>query len=259
MMATSLSAQTDTLKISTSFTTHVIFKTDITYADLSNSSTVAARIVEQNKNILALKARTEFEEATSVSALEANGQMHTFIVLYEPSPKELIIDTRKDDSSRASPSDISGEGVTINRKADAPPLDVALKAEPRLFHIGDRKYGIRALCENIVSYSDITYIILSLKNKSSVSYDISDATFVIESKKKGKRTVMFEKTIFPDGKHGSLSAAPGESSRIAYSFPKMTLSTDQVLKVYLYENSGQRNLCLTLDSKDVNSAESSFK
>ena len=108
MMATALSAQTDTLKISTSFTTHVIFKTDITYADLSNSSTVAARIVEQNKNILALKARTEFEEATSVSALEANGQMHTFIVLYEASPKELIIDTRKDDSRRATSDDISG-------------------------------------------------------------------------------------------------------------------------------------------------------
>ena len=40
----SVHAQTDTLKISTAYTTHIIFSTDITYADLSNNRIVAAKI-----------------------------------------------------------------------------------------------------------------------------------------------------------------------------------------------------------------------
>ncbi len=34
----------------------------------------------------------------------------------------------------------------------------------------------------------------------------------------------------------------------------MTLSDDQVLKVYLYEDNGQRNLEMTLSARDINSS-----
>ena len=77
----------DSLSISTAYTTHVIFSTDLTYADLSNNKIVAAKIIEQNKNMLAIKARPPFEEYTSVSALESNGKMYTFIVRLDPSPQ----------------------------------------------------------------------------------------------------------------------------------------------------------------------------
>ena len=73
----------DTLRVSEHFTTHLIFPTDIIYADLSNSSVVAAKILEQSRNMMALKARNPFEAPLSVSALESNGAMHTYIVLYE--------------------------------------------------------------------------------------------------------------------------------------------------------------------------------
>jgi hypothetical protein len=65
-------AQMDTLWLSNAYTTHIIFSTDVTYADLSNNRIVAAKIVEQNRNILALKARSPFMEYTSISALESN-------------------------------------------------------------------------------------------------------------------------------------------------------------------------------------------
>jgi hypothetical protein len=137
-------------------------------------------------------------------------------------------------------------------KADAPELSEMTKTKQKLYHLGARKYGITVMCDDIVSYSDITYIVLSVKNNSSVSYNVTDGTFVIESKKKGKRAVSFEKGIQPKNRHGSLSAAPGETVKIAYSFDKLTLATDQVLKIYLYEEGGQRNLEVTLSSKDIN-------
>ena len=36
----------DTLRISAAYTTHIIFATDLTYADLSNNRYVAAKIIE---------------------------------------------------------------------------------------------------------------------------------------------------------------------------------------------------------------------
>ncbi len=250
-------AQTDTLNVSSAYTTHIIFSTDITYADLSNNRIVAAKIVEHNRNILAIKAKSTFDESTSVSALEANGTMHTYIVRYEENPKILIIDERNSGYA-ALDNDEMRTNVTSNRRSDAPTLSQMSSSQQRLHHLGARAYGITVLCENIVSYSDITYITLSLKNKSGVSYDIKDATFVLESKKRNKRSVMIEKTIFPEGRHGSLSCPVGETTKMAYSFKKITLSKDQVLKVYLYEHGGQRNLEMSIDTNDINKAERSL-
>ena len=39
----------------------------------------------------------------------------------------------------------------------------------------------------------------------------------------------------------------------------MTLADDQVLKVYLYEEGGQRNLVMTISEKDINKAGASKK
>lgn len=247
MAALPTMAQTDTLRISSAYTTHIIFSTDLTYADLSNNKVVAAKIVEQNRNMLAVKARMAFDEPTSVSALESNGVMHTWIVIYDPSPKQLIVDTR-------SGADTKKGGVSRTGQGDAPVLSDVIEYRQGLFHLGETRYDISVLCENIYAYSDITYIVLSLRNDSGVSYDIGDATFVVESKKKSKRTVIFDKTLFPRSRFGSLSAAPGQTARIAYSFDKMTLSEDQVLNIYFYETEGQRNLKLTVDTRDINRA-----
>ena len=40
-------AQTDTLWVSDIYTTHIIFDTDLTYVDLSNGQSVAAKIIDQ--------------------------------------------------------------------------------------------------------------------------------------------------------------------------------------------------------------------
>ena len=275
-------AQLDTLKLSKAYTTHVIFPTDLTYADLSNPAFVAAKIIEQNKNMLALKARDVFEESTSVSALESNGTMHTFIVIYQEHPSQLVIDLRQEkaqqpvvqqfqsqtaqmiqsakqqkDSPAPAPSLDMGN-VSTWKTGSAPMLQDIISEPQHLYHIGEKEYDIQVLCEDLSAYSDITYMIISLKNNSGISYDISDATFVIESKTPKKRSVVYDKPIFPRSRYGKLSAGPGEYTRIAYSFDKMTLSKDQCLRVYFYETGGQRNLVMTIDTKDINKARASL-
>ena len=283
LAAFSAEAKVDTLRISSAYTTHIIFSTDLTYADLSNSKYVVAKIIEQTKNMLALKAKEPFSESCSVSALESNGTMHTFIVVYDPAPKDLVIDIRKAQTAQAPKEYVSSTAqliadvkaireshqpttgkptspgnVSTWKTGSAPLLQDVVKQRQHLYHIGCREYDIQVLCEDISSYSDITYMTISLKNSSGISYDIADATFVIESKRHGKRTVRYDKTIFPRSRYGKLSAGPGEYTRIAYSFDKMTLSNDQVLKIYLYETGGQRNLVMTVDTRDINRARTNL-
>lgn len=66
--------------------------------------------------------------------------------------------------------------------------------------------------------------------------------------------MQYEKNLFPKGSYGPLTAKPGSVYRIVYSFDKVTLTKDQVLKVYLYETDGQRNLVMTLSARDINKA-----
>jgi hypothetical protein len=394
LAAGTASAQQDTLQVSSRYTSHVIFSTDVTYADMSNSQVITAKVVEQNKNMIAVRARSVFSEPCSISALESNGRMWTFIVVYKDSPDELIVDTREqrrrqqqqadpapsssyqsrqpqaqsapresyaNDSdgsgqrssysardgrraqreqeiaaaeeqrqaeerekaerkaqkkadrqarreqyaqeyggydgggsvfssgkssgkaskkaskdSRGSSSKSSRDGtyngsydgnytstsssrasnVSTWKQGDAPMLSDVAQMPRKLYHIGTSGYGVDVQVENIYSYSDITYMVISVENGSGISWDVTDATFVIESRRQTKRTVSYDQTVFPKSRYGTLGAGPGGAGRIVYSFDKMTLSEDQVLKVYLYESSGQRNLVMTVSPDDINRAKS---
>lgn len=251
----------DTLRISDLFTTHIVFNTDLIYADLSNSQVMAAKILEQSKNIMALKARAPFTNPLSVSALESNGNMKTFIILFEKHPSKLLYDIRDGiEEEGAAPADnnTAKSGPGMFRKGNAPLLkDVALSPQ-RLYHLSTKQYRIEVTCTNILSYSDITYMVFRLKNGSGVSYECSDATFVVESKKKAKKSVVYDKNIFPKSRYGTISCAPGEETIIGYSMDKLSLSKNQILMVYFYEQGGQRELVLSIDSEDINKAKNTL-
>lgn len=250
--------RSDTLTVSDRFTSHIIFDTDLIYADLSNSQCMAAKILEQSKNIIAMKAKIPFTSAMSVSALESNGKMHTFIVRYDPNPQELI-HHRSNDRKEAPAEVISTKGdrkpgAALFRKEDAPLLKDVVAAGQEIWHISTRQYDIEVTCANILSYSDITYLVFKVRNGSAVSYQCQDATFVIESRKKSRKGVVYDRTLFPKSRYGTLSCGSGESTSIGYCLDKVSLARDQVLKVYFYEQGGQRELVLTISSDDINRA-----
>jgi len=264
-MGAAAQSSQDTLRVSDLYTSHVIFNTDLIYADLSNSQVLAAKIIEQSKNMMALKAREPFSQSMSVSALESNGHMHTFIVVFEKSPSRLVYDLREDtaedtpDETKGKTGGRSGQNTAgLFRKGDAPLLKNVTEAGQQLYHLFTRQYDIEICCTDILSYSDITYMVFSLRNRSGVSYECNDATFVIESKKKSRKSVVYDRNIFPKSRYGTVSCAPGQSTRIGYCLEKLSLAKDQVLRVYFYEQGGQRELVLTIDSDDINNARNSL-
>lgn len=263
---------TDTLRVSDLFTTHIIFNTDLIYADLSNSQVMAAKILEQSKNMMALKARSPFSTPLSVSALESNGAMHTYIIFFEDHPASLVYDMRQETlSTSAKAANASGkksgrdrrtgkeeEGAGLYRRRDAPLLQDVVGSQQSLWHIATRQYDIEIVCTKILSYSDITYIVFKVDNRSGVSYECPDATFVVESRRRTRKSVVYDRNLFPKSRYGTASCAPGKTTRIGYSLDKVSLSKDQVLRVYFYEQGGQRELVLTIDADDINRAKTAL-
>lgn len=291
-----------TIEIGTLSTTHVLFTSDLTYVDVSSPEVIAAKVVEASKNMLALKARKDFDYTTTISALEANGTMHTFYVRYNASPNELLIDTRVGDQSagatfntqvrpieKESDSNVSetrtnesstltsgsGRRMRKNKDADsgnptqvtgvsvtgggsnfgrsnAPTIEEVMRKDRGLYHVSDKCYALEASVVNVFAYSDLTYIVISLKNNSDIGYEAGDAQFTVESKKLSSKTLSTDKSIWPKSSFGTLSCPPRSETRIGYTIPKLTLQKNEVLKVYIYEKGGARNLFLTLDDKDIN-------
>jgi len=223
--------------------------------------------VDGSKDILALKAREPFDYTTTVSCLEGNGVMHTFVVAFAEKPSELIIDTGKkaeavvvtpagsavagvgsgSGKSAGSGSAASGRATTVKKE------DPAMKK--KIYHIGASAYDISVYCDNIFIKDDITHIVFSIHNNSSVSYVTSEPRFAIESKKRTKRGLAYEKQIFPRSASGLGSTAPGTISRLEFTFDKVTLISGQVFRLYLYEQGGARHYVLTFGVKDIGRAE----
>ena len=240
----------DTLFISTTQVVHLRFASELKYVNLGNKA-IVAKIVDGSKDYVAVKAREPFDICTSMSCLESTGQMHTFLVAYREHPKRLEVDTRLSPSAPAA--------------ATAPP-DSAFFSSPsslteiasmkkELYHIGASGYGIQVLCENIFYKDDVLFLLISVKNSSAVSYGLASPRFAVESARKTRRGLQYEKSVFPRASYGLGTIAPDTEGRLVFTFDKITLVRRQVFRVYFYEKGGARNLVMTLNGKDVNKAK----
>lgn len=240
----------DTVYISTMSTTHIRFSSELKYVDLSNK-VLSARIVEGSKDIVAVKAKEAFNFTTTMSCLEADGRLHTFIVAYEERPEVLIVDMRRSPVKPGMTNQIKPEMANMVGWIPDENVGAIDTLEREIFHIGDVAYDINVLCENVVIKDDVTYIVLSIENGSAVSYSISSPRFVIENKRKTKRGLVYEKQLFPKRTSGECVVAPGTVSRLVFSFDKVTLVKGQVFRIYLYEDGGPRNFVLSFGVRDV--------
>ncbi len=230
----------DTLYISTLHTTHLIFEDELTYVDISNK-VIAAKVAENNRQVLAIKAKEKFNFTATISTLGSTGEMNTFIVLFRETPETLIIDKRRSQSGHAESN------------IEVRPYDGVM--QKKLHHIADKRYGIEILCDNIFVDRDVTGVVISIENQSGVSYASEGVMFVLENRRKSKRKPLLEKPVFPVRTSGMLSAGPGQKASVVHYFDKLSLTKDRVMKAYIYESGGTRHYTLELNHNDINKAE----
>ena len=230
----------DTLFISTTQVVHIRFGSELKYVNLGNKA-IVAKIVDGSKDYVAVKAREPFDICTSMSCLESTGAMHTFLVAYREKPPRL------DYFSFSSPSYADG-GPSASSPIE---FESLVSMQPELFHLGTSGYGIDILCENIFYKEDVLFLLISLKNGSAVSFGLSDPRFSVESKRRTKRGLQYEKAIFPRQAYGLGVVQPDATGKLVFTFDKVSLTRGQVFRIYFYERGGARNFVLTLGMNDV--------
>ena len=243
----------DTLFISTTQVVHLRFGSELKYVNLGNKA-IVAKIVDGSKDYVAVKAREPFDICTSMSCLESTGAMHTFLVAYRESPARLDIDTRLPVRTGASPEVSAAAPADTSSFSPQSFADYAAMSQ-ELYHLGTKGYGIEILCENIFYKDDILFLLISLHNSSSVSYALASPRFAVESKKRTKRGLQYEKAVFPKQSYGLGIVPPDGVGKLVFTLDKLSLTRGQVFRVYFYENGGSRNFVLTLSGKDVNEAK----
>lgn len=241
----------DTLFISTSQTVHIRFASELKYVNLGDR-VILAKIVDGSKDFVAVKAREAFDYCTTMSCLEATGAMHTFRVAYREHPARLDVDTRIPEGQDALP-------FSLSSSAGGPPpasftLEEFASMKQKLYHIGTKDYGIEILCENVFYKDDVLFLLVSLRNGSAVSYEMSEPRFAVESKRRTKRGLQYEKAQFPKQVYGLGTVPPDSEGRLVFTFDKISLTRGQVFRVYFYEKGGARNLILTFAPRDINKA-----
>lgn len=254
----------DTLFISTTQVVHLRFGSELKYVNLGNKA-IVAKIVDGSKDYVAVKAREPFDICTSMSCLESTGAMHTFLVAYREHPSRLDIDTRCTAASPEAPA--SGEAASpfsfsSSSYADGGPsassaieFDKLVNMKPELYHLATSAYDIDIRCENIFYKDDVLFLLISLHNKSAVSYGLSDPRFSVESKRRTKRGLQYEKAVFPKQSYGLGVTAPDTTGKMVFTFDKVSLTRGQVFRIYFYEKGGARNYVMTLGMNDVNRAK----
>ena len=245
----------DTLFISTTQVVHIRFGSELKYVNLGNKA-IVAKIVDGSKDYVAVKAREPFDICTSMSCLESTGAMHTFLVAYREHPSRLDVDTRIPvrPAGTAGPSKVRPSAPDSTFSFSAHSFQTISEMSKELYHVGAKDYGIEVFCDNLLVKDDVLFIVFSIKNGSSVSYDLSDPRFAVESKRKTKRGLQYEKAVFPKQSYGLGVVQPEDVGKLVFTFDKIALTRGQVFRVYFYEKGGARNFVLTLTAGDVNGA-----
>lgn len=160
-------------------------------------------------------------------------------------------------SSRNDDTQPAQVGTKVNdlRKSNAPTLNNIIDLPQSVFHLATRKGRMLLVCENIFTYSDMLYIVMRIDNHSGVSYESDGASFTLATLGRRKKIPLSMRTIVPKNRYGTLTVAPGESGRIAYSLDKLTLSDDQSLQISIPERNGMREFMIVLSAKDINLAK----
>ena len=247
-------AATDTLFISTSQTVHLRFASELKYVNLGDRVLVA-KIVDGSKDFVAVKAREAFDFCTSMSCLESNGQMHTFLVAYREHPERLEVDTRLSPSTAGTAQQVTAPALVPADSLSLSSLSNIATMKQELYHIGTSGYGLQILCENIFYKDDVLFLLISVRNSSAVSYELATPRFAVESAKRTKRGLQYEKAVFPRASYGLGAVAPDSVGKLVFTFDKIALVKGQVFRVYFYEKGGARNLVVTMNGKDVNGAK----
>lgn len=128
-----------------------------------------------------------------------------------------------------------------------------LDTKQRMGRLKKRKEGIVLSVENIVFDKDELYFVIKIKNNSSLDYDLNFLNLSIETRQKGKKKSLqklYQEPLFRYNVPSRI--AKGETVRLVYVLPKISLSNERRAVLELNEKGGERNIELKVSHRFIN-------
>lgn len=238
----------DTVDVSFSKTTSMIFEYPVINVDIGSCDLIAQKVTGV-ENILQLKAGRRNLSKTNLTVITADGSLHHFYVSYSDHPatqvyriSERVIGARFDENR----SDIEYE-IATDRILDHPSSGLVAK---------DKGFRITLVVSGIYVHDDMLFLRVLLRNKSNIKYDIQSLRFFVRDKKNLKRTASQEIELRPVYVRNETKSVNGNGSAdLVFVFQKFTIPDSKTLDIELFEKDGGRDLNLHVGNHAIIKAE----
>ncbi len=227
-------AQTSSLCITTDKTTSLVFPFSIKHVDRGTKD-ILVQQVKEAENILLVKASVKNFSETNLSVVIDDGSVYTFAVNYEEKPAIWIYN------------------LPITKKATITTYANGILDNPKTIKgIEDKKWDMKAKVTGIYIKENVIYCQVSLRNESSIDYDIDLLRFYIGDKKKGKRTAVQENELKPLYMAGNNNQVKSHKRNIiVVALEKFTIPDAKFLAVQVMEKNGGRHLTMKIANKKI--------
>ncbi|MEM1336732.1 MAG: DUF4138 domain-containing protein [Bacteroidota bacterium] len=116
-----------------------------------------------------------------------------------------------------------------------------------------RNNGVVLSLENLVFDKEELYVVVEIKNNSSMDYDLNFLNLSVETRQKGKRKSLQRIYKEPLYRHRlPAKINEGTTERLVYVIPKFSISDERRVVLELNEKNGERDIKLKIPHRIIN-------
>lgn len=233
----------DTISISTSRTTCLIFPAAVNHVDMGSTDVLVSKIKDAGNLLLVKAVKRNFQE-TNLSVLTADGKFYSLIARYDSMPGKLVYHPYKSEvafvSNQMNKTDVSRYSNSLLIYENKSPIAIR------------SRWGVQATLNSIYIKDNILFFKISISNKSPVRYDIDEVRYYVKDKKRSKRTAVHEVEMLPVYKTEiSEMIYPHEKISMVVAMEKFTLPSKKYVEIEIKERNGGRHLTLKFNNKNI--------
>lgn len=244
------------LQISKNKTSNIIFPYAIISVD-RGSADILVQQVPGAENILQVKAAKEGFEESNLTVITADAKLYSFTVSYAKVPSQLNISFTETAGDAIPIQTLSNQNsLRPSSQSDMKTVSenvAAIVAKRNINWISkSTKDQIHLYLTGIYIKDDNVYLKILLRNRSNLTFDLDEFRFLVEDKKKLKRTASQEVTLSPIAMHGDIRRIPTKSeNEFVIVLPKFTIPSGKYLNIEVNEVFGGRQISVKIRRQHI--------
>ncbi|GAB3659838.1 hypothetical protein GCM10028791_33420 [Echinicola sediminis] len=228
-------------------TTALVFPAKVLSVDRGHQR-ILAKVEEKAPNLLLLKAGQRDFIPTNLHVVTADARLYHFRLSYGESLQRSSIAI----SSLSVQRNMVLEDFPVNEEM-LRELGRKVFESPSFMNRKKGKYSLKFRLEGIYQHSGLLFFKLSLRNRSRLAYVPKALSFAVTDRKQAKNTSLREQFMEPalEEWEWARGVEGKDENTLVLAFSRFTLSDKKHFKIYLKEENGDRDLELSVRSRDI--------